>query len=79
MGRDFAEMGMYSGEGYDFNPRARMGRDLNRNNGMDFKASISIHAPVWGATTYLISGVKYYKISIHAPVWGATVTTAQAQ
>ena len=50
MGRDFAEMGMYSGEGYDFNPRARMGRDLNRNNGMDFKASISIHAPVWGAT-----------------------------
>ena len=34
--------------------------------------SISIHAPVWGATTLIIYNNTYITISIHAPVWGAT-------
>ena len=33
---------------------------------------ISIHAPVWGATTALQSSYRSLLISIHAPVWGAT-------
>ena len=38
--------------------------------------SISIHAPVWGATS--MYKVKPYNIdiSIHAPVWGATSSAA---
>ena len=34
---------------------------------------ISIHAPTWGATKYLISIVTLHSISIHAPTWGATL------
>ena len=33
---------------------------------------ISIHAPVWGATTILFILSYVFTISIHAPVWGAT-------
>ena len=35
--------------------------------------SVSIHAPVWGATGWLIGASCWYNVSIHAPVWGATV------
>ena len=34
--------------------------------------SVSIHAPVWGATTANIAKVADELVSIHAPVWGAT-------
>ena len=34
--------------------------------------SISIHAPVWGATTASLHWRVQASISIHAPVWGAT-------
>ena len=33
---------------------------------------ISIHAPVWGATTSIEFASRSMSISIHAPVWGAT-------
>ena len=33
---------------------------------------ISIHAPVWGATTQSLRCRTALSISIHAPVWGAT-------
>ena len=35
-------------------------------------AAISIHAPLWGATGYILSGRADRPISIHAPLWGAT-------
>ena len=33
---------------------------------------VSIHAPVWGATTKAGDYNRQVKVSIHAPVWGAT-------
>ena len=44
---------------------------------LSFCYGISIHAPVWGATSRLDSQHRLCKISIHAPVWGATVTTRE--
>jgi len=56
---------------HSFNPRARMGRD-----GLSLSIwpliSVSIHAPVWGATDPLPILVPHRLVSIHAPVWGAT-------
>ena len=40
---------------------------------MNVSNIISIHAPVWGATTYADKYLTTLKISIHAPVWRATV------
>ena len=37
--------------------------------------SISIHAPVWGATEVACDVFANIHISIHAPVWGATYIT----
>ena len=55
-----------------FNPRARMGRDL------DFlrlfpRLVVSIHAPAWGATPSRCRRVSNHPVSIHAPAWGATL------
>ena len=36
---------------------------------------VSIHAPVWGATTSMLKIHKTHKVSIHAPVWGATINS----
>ena len=36
--------------------------------------SVSIHAPTWGATCYLLSCIALITVSIHAPTWGATCT-----
>jgi len=36
---------------FSFNPRARMGRDLD-SNGECEQAQVSIHAPAWGATLW---------------------------
>ena len=35
--------------------------------------AISIHAPVWGATSRTMRRLRLLMISIHAPVWGATI------
>ena len=35
-------------------------------------STISIHAPVWGATVAGLDNEIAVVISIHAPVWGAT-------
>ena len=44
--------------------------------GADFNTQrVSIHAPVWGATTNPDNNTQGYWVSIHAPVWGATWLT----
>ena len=40
---------------------------------------VSIHAPVWGATTCYKFTNNYRLVSIHAPVWGATVYWQQVK
>ena len=54
-----------------FNPRTRVGCD-HEDSFRALAASVSIHAPAWGATagTYLAVGTSC--VSIHAPAWGAT-------
>ena len=54
-----------------FNPRARVGRDLDSLFG-DIQLPISIHAPAWGATLPCGARKRFFGISIHAPAWGAT-------
>ena len=56
---------------YDFNPRARVGRDAWCEVPFT-KACISIHAPAWGATDCQRPRGRAPRISIHAPAWGAT-------
>ena len=43
-----------------------------RNSIIVVDGDISIHAPVWGATTARSEKLEKFEISIHAPVWGAT-------
>ena len=57
----------------DFNPRARVGRDV-RYFLHALNAVISIHAPAWGATKIFLKNFQATCISIHAPAWGATQT-----
>ena len=54
-----------------FNPRPRVGGDVG---GLPGKPSrmVSIHAPVWGATSGYAGHQRRKLVSIHAPVWGAT-------
>ena len=54
-----------------FNPRTRVGCDVWRFvvTGCQW---VSIHAPVWGATTAATHLHHSTHVSIHAPVWGAT-------
>ncbi len=54
-----------------FNPRARMGRDDQRSWLLP-RCLVSIHAPAWGATGYLVWVIEWGHVSIHAPAWGAT-------
>mgnify|MGYP001686896980 CR=1 FL=1 len=70
MGRDQSDMARLE-PSRDFNPRARMGRDLEEYI-PGFVAFISIHAPAWGATEDAEVDYKALRISIHAPAWGAT-------
>ena len=54
-----------------FNPRTHVGCDhapLKKDGGI----SISIHAPMWGATALILHILLAKQISIHAPMWGAT-------
>ena len=58
-----------------FNPRSREGSDWWWHPFLTFSFTISIHAPVKGATFKLFYPFWLFKISIHAPVKGATKTT----
>ena len=58
---------------FDFNPRARVGRDDERQCKL-LLGVISIHAPAWGATSSPCRRGQGEGISIHAPAWGATVS-----
>ena len=42
----------------------------------DLRASVSIHAPAWGATQDLEEPLPLSLVSIHAPAWGATCVCA---
>ncbi len=54
-----------------FNPRSHVGSDTpSRADAIPL--TISIHAPTWGATSFVIRFVVGVIISIHAPTWGAT-------
>ncbi len=55
-----------------FNPRAREGRDIIANGNSNIIATVSIHAPVKGATSKGIQNPQGDLVSIHAPVKGAT-------
>ncbi len=55
-----------------FNPRARGGRDISIIGGGSVRSSVSIHAPVGGATDWLSEHRQIDRVSIHAPVGGAT-------
>ncbi|TGP48650.1 hypothetical protein EN873_32090, partial [bacterium M00.F.Ca.ET.230.01.1.1] len=55
-----------------FNPRTRVGFDLNLLR-FHVLTSVSIHAPVWGATIHQKRHGIWVVVSIHAPVWGATL------
>ena len=56
----------------NFNPRTHVGCDPDISFPGVKLASISIHAPTWGATTYNFAIPLCDRISIHAPTWGAT-------
>ena len=58
--------------GYNFNPRARVGRDALFFCLLLDRRDISIHAPAWGATIANKILPLVQEISIHAPAWGAT-------
>ena len=60
-----------------FNPRPRDGGDICRDSGEYGNGSVSIHAPVMGATI-CISCIRLLEpVSIHAPVMGATFEKIQ--
>ena len=71
VGRDGVSTGK-STQTKRFNPRARVGRDLSSPS-VFLCNSVSIHAPVWGATVITIQTWFESGVSIHAPVWGATI------
>ena len=55
-----------------FNPRSRMGSDCVSSLTSLMVEIVSIHAPVWGATSLAGDYPESENVSIHAPVWGAT-------
>ena len=64
---------MPSPDDWSFNPRTRVGCDLDSAYHCPCRL-VSIHAPVWGATEIGLLATATDAVSIHAPVWGATVT-----
>jgi len=58
---------------FGFNPRARVGRDINPVYILLFQPAVSIHAPAWGATNLGFQVSQRRTVSIHAPAWGATL------
>ncbi|EFK09661.1 conserved hypothetical protein [delta proteobacterium NaphS2] len=61
-----------------FNPRPRMGGDFFVRSFGKINP-VSIHAPAWGATTYLSGISANFSVSIHAPAWGATSALKHAE
>ena len=59
-------------ETWGFNPRARVGRDIDPPAGSGVRKKVSIHAPAWGATWPHVPDGRRQRVSIHAPAWGAT-------
>ena len=59
-----------------FNPRTRVGCD-SYHKIFNKVRSVSIHAPVWGATNHKAADNLVRHVSIHAPVWGATLSQAR--
>ncbi len=49
-----------------------MGGDVVLDATKRLRYTVSIHAPVWGATCAVPKRDKLGTVSIHAPVWGAT-------
>ena len=64
--------------GYRFNPRTRVGCEFSERN-IHASASVSIHAPVWGANDGSNDVYFILDVSIHAPVWGAKAKTKVSQ
>ena len=60
-----------------FNPRSREGSDIQGPARAAAGRSVSIHAPVKGATSRQQSGRDQTGVSIHAPVKGATMISAR--
>ena len=58
--------------GSHFNPRTHVGCD-RQHQARQGEVKISIHAPTWGATSFIKEDVALGSISIHAPTWGATL------
>ncbi len=62
-----------------FNPRARTGRDAEAVRSIWHYVSVSIHAPVRGATCGSVRSAAVRGVSIHAPVRGATSDAASVR
>ena len=62
---------IWSQQGSGFNPRTRMGCDVQRSKA-ECRGTVSIHAPAWGATHQELFYAIRIGVSIHAPAWGAT-------
>ena len=63
---------MYLVGSMSFNPRARVGRDVQDRKNDSSNDFVSIHAPAWGATKCDMTHQQVQFVSIHAPAWGAT-------
>ena len=50
-----------------------MGRDYKRRGTMALSYDVSIHTPLWGATSSTDEHSVEQKVSIHTPLWGATL------
>ena len=56
-----------------FNPRPRVGANLEQLGRKGPVLIVSIHAPVWGRTGQIATAQRAVGVSIHAPVWGRTL------
>ena len=56
----------------DFNPRSRVGNDINPLGFCQGGFYISIHVPAWGTTDDNYTYFTVPTISIHVPAWGTT-------
>src|SRR5262249_51625210 len=63
-------------ESQRFNPRARVGRDLEFPPARH-AIQVSTHAPAWGATPSPRGHAATPGVSTHAPAWGATAAPAE--
>src|SRR2546422_657847 len=62
-----------------FDPRPRMGGDVENHRARPDDRRVSIHAPAWGATFHVALHGARELVSIHAPAWGATRWTRSSR